>query len=207
MKIEINLKIVFALLLFLMIKNLNTYLIFLIFILIHEFAHLIVGITLGGKPKKMVISVFGVSLEFYSYVKAKSFYKIIFYAIGPITNILIALLLSCIYTEKNLLIEKIITTNYMIGIFNLIPILPLDGGKIVKEIFKIFFKLETANKISIYGSKVILTIVSLVYSVLIIKIKNIAILFLIIYLWYLYTLEERKFLIYLKTNNAIKKMI
>lgn len=207
MKIEINLKIVFAILLFLMIKNLNTYLIFFVFILIHEIAHLIVGIVLGGKPKKMIISMFGVSLEFYSYVKAKIFYKIIFYAIGPAINIIIALLLSYIYTEKNLLIEKVIITNYMIGIFNLIPILPLDGGKIIKEFLKIFLKVETANKISIYVSKVILITISLIYSVLIIRVKNIIILFLIMYLWYLYTLEERKFLIYSKTNAAIKNMV
>ena len=75
MKIEINLKIIFAILIFLLINNLSTYIIFLIFVLIHEFSHLIVGLILGGKPKRMIVSVFGVSLEFYSYVKAKSLYN------------------------------------------------------------------------------------------------------------------------------------
>lgn len=207
MKIEINLKIIFAIILFLIVKNLNTYLIFFIFILIHEIAHLIVGILLGGKPKKMVISVFGVSLEFYSYKKTSPIYRIIFFGIGPLVNILFAIVFVYVFKEKNALIEKIIITNFAIGIFNLIPILPLDGGKIIKEILKIFLKVETANKIAIYVSKVILILFSLVYSVLIIKIKNIIILFLIIYLWYLYSVEERKYLIYLKTNEAIKNMI
>ena len=66
MKIEINLKIIFVLIFLFMFDNMNTYLVFLFFILIHEIAHLIVGICIGGIPKKMNISIFGVSIEFYS---------------------------------------------------------------------------------------------------------------------------------------------
>ena len=207
MKIEINLKIILAILLFLLIENLDVYLIFLTFILIHEMCHLVVGIILGGKPKKMTISLFGVSLEFYSYVKAKTLYKIIFYAIGPFANIFIASFINFCCEDGNIILERIMIINYSIGFFNLIPILPLDGGKIVKEILKLIFNIQNASKISIYISKAILMIITTLYSVLIIKIKNITILFLIMYLWHLYKIEERKYNIFLKTSKAIENMI
>ena len=69
MKIEINLKIILVLILFLLLNNIDTYIIFLIFILIHELAHLFVGIMIGGKPRKLNLNQLGVSLEFYSYGK------------------------------------------------------------------------------------------------------------------------------------------
>ncbi len=207
MKIEINLKIIFAILIFLLINNLSTYIIFLIFVLIHEFSHLIVGLILGGKPKRMILSVFGVSLEFYSYVKAKSLYKIIFYLIGPFVNIIIACFIYFNYSRDNIMIEKIMIINFAIGTFNLIPILPLDGGKIIKEVLKLIFNSKNANRLSIYISKTILILITGIYGVLIIKIQNLSILFLIIYLWYLYKIEEKKYYIYMKTYKSIGNMI
>ena len=94
-----------------------------------------------------------------------------------------------------------------IGIFNLMPILPLDGGKIIKEILKCFFKTEKVNRFIIYFSKCYLMLISFIYGILIIKIKNIMILILILYLWHLYFIEEKKYHIYEKMNNSIKNII
>ena len=206
MKIEINLKIFFLLILLLLFDNINTYLIFLFFILIHELSHLIVGILIGGKPQKMTISIFGVSIEFYSYGKNKTFSKIIFFLIGPFVNILIAIM-SYMYMKDSNEKTLIVYTNLAIGSFNLLPILPLDGGKIIKEILKVILGFEKSNKIMIFVSKCFLMIVSLIYSVLIIEIKNVMILFLLIYLWYLYSIEEKKYMLYLKTKAAIRNII
>ncbi len=204
MKIEINLKIVFAIILFLIFKNLNIYLVFLFFVLIHEIAHLIVGLMIGGKAEKMYITPFGVSLEIYSYGKSSSLNKILFYLSGPLINFILAIIFFYLKSDINLK-EEIIYTNIAICFFNLLPILPLDGGKILKEIFNILFKSEKANEIIIVFSKVFLGIISLIYSILIIKVKNIYILTLLIYLWYLFLIEENKYSILKKTREEIKK--
>lgn len=206
MKIEINLKIILALIFFFMFDNINTYLIFLFFILIHEVAHLIAGISIGGIPKKMTISIFGVSMEFYSYGKNKSIYKLIFFCIGPLVNFIIGFLCNK-FMKNSELKYLIVSTNYAIGIFNLVPILPLDGGKILKELLKILFGFDNSNKIMIFVSKTFLIIASLIYSILIIKIQNIMILFLLIYLWYLYMIEEKRYYLYLKTKKSIQNII
>lgn len=206
MKIEINLKIIFVLILFFILQNIDTYIIFLIFILIHEMFHLIVGILIGGKPSKLYLTPLGVSLEFYSYGKNKFIYKILFYLIGPISNLILAFL----FLKFNLFEKykmKIVYTNLAICYFNLIPILPLDGGKALREVLKKVLGNEKANSYLIIFSKIFLAGITFTYSILIIKIKNIFILGLLIYLWYLYYIEEKKYYIFKRTNDSIKKII
>ena len=206
MRIEINLKIFLAIILFFMFNSINTYLSFMFFILIHEIAHLIVGVIIGGVPQKMTISIFGVSIEFYSYGKNKSLHRIIFFFVGPLINFIIGFL--CNKFMKNAELKEIIVmTNYAIAIFNLIPILPLDGGKILKEILKKIFGFEKSNRIMIFISKLFLVIASLIYSILIIEVKNIMILLLLIYLWYLYMIEEKKYALYVKAKKAIENIM
>jgi len=157
MKIEINLKIIFVLILFLILNNIDTYIIFLIFVLMHEIAHLIVGLLIGGKPRKMYLNPLGVYLEFYSYGKKKGIYKILFFLAGPISNLIVALILF--YIDNNTY-YKIIYTNFAICFFNLIPILPLDGGKVLREILKLIFDTKIANKFTLIFSKALLCIIS-----------------------------------------------
>lgn len=204
MKIEINLKIVFAIILFFIFNNLNIYLMFLFFVLIHEMCHLIVGLIIGGKPEKIYITPFGVSLEIYSYGKKSHLNKILFYLSGPLINFILGFIF--IYLKKYIKIDdEIIYTNFAICFFNLLPILPLDGGKILKEAFSIIFNLKISNDIVIIFSKIFLSIISLAYSILIIEVKNIYILILLIYLWYLFLIEEKKYSVLKKTREEIKK--
>lgn len=206
MKIEINLKIILVFILFLIFNNISTYLIFIIFIAIHEISHMIAGIVIGGKPKKISVNPFGLSLEFYYYGKDSFLYKIFFYLSGPISNLLIAIIFYYL-KNYNFYRNEIIYTNLAICFFNLIPILPLDGGKILKEILKKIVGFDKATTFLIIFSKVVLTIFSFAYSILIIKVKNIMILLLLIYLWYLYIVEERKYYTYKKAKDSIKKLL
>lgn len=204
MKIEINLKIIIAIILFFLLSNLNMYFMFLFFVLIHEIMHLIVGLIIGGKAEKMYINPFGVSLEIYLYGKSRPLSKILFYLSGPLINFILAI--GFFYFNMDVeLKEKLIYTNLSICFFNLLPILPLDGGKILKEIFTVFFSSDISSNIMIYFSKIFLGIISLVYSILILKVKNIYILILLIYVWYLFLIEEKKYSILKKTRDEIKK--
>ena len=55
----------------------------------------------------------------------------------------------------------------------------------------------------IISTKVILAIITLIYSIVIFKMKNIAIFLLIIYLWYLYLIEEKKVKMVSKVYDAL----
>lgn len=204
MRIEINLKIFFIIILFFLFHYLDTYIIFLIFVILHELAHLFWGILIGGKPKAIYLNPLGISLEFYSYGKDKSLSRIILFLAGPLINLICAILFVNfnILPEYN---EKIIYTNFALAIFNLIPIVPLDGGKILSEIIKTFCDIDVANKYIIISSKVILTIISLIYSMLILKMKNLFILVILIYLWILYLREERKYNLYEHIKRSLDR--
>lgn len=203
MRIEINLKIFFIIILLFLFHYLDTYVIFLIFIIFHELAHLLFGILIGGVPKTICLNPLGVSLEFYSYSKAKILNKIILYLIGPLINFIFAI----VFMNFNILSEynqKIIYTNLALTFFNLIPIIPLDGGKILFEIIKIFSGKDFATKYTMIFSKTFLVIISFAYSILILKLKNIFFLIILIYLWILYLREEKKYNLYEKIKNSLE---
>ena len=205
MKIEINIKLFLLIVISCIFNNFEMYSIFIIFAIIHEIAHFIFGIFIGGKTEKIKIEPYGISLVFNFNQKNNSFIKVMFYLIGPFTNLLIAIL----FLKNNILFvelqTQIIYTNLLLFAFNLLPIIPLDGGKIVIEIVRLVYKDKFEVKKVLFISKFFLYIISFFYSIIIVKIKNIYILLLIIHLWYLYYVEEKKIMLYDKTIKIINK--
>lgn len=55
MKIKVDLKIFLIIVLFIITRQLEIYSIFMIFIFIHELAHLLAGVLCGLKPEKLEI--------------------------------------------------------------------------------------------------------------------------------------------------------
>lgn len=191
MEIKIDLKIFFLCIAYLILEQFEMYIIFLIFISLHELAHTIIGIIQGFKLEKIEIMPYGLSIKFYYFNDANYKKKIITYLAGPVLNFILALVFFCIRTNERLVVYCFFI-NVILGIANLLPILPLDGGKILKEILKIKYDYKKSyvliNKIGSY----ILIILTAIYSLLILKIKNIGILLTLLYLWYLKILEEKK---------------
>lgn len=204
MKIEINWLIVPLGIYLFVNKNMDTYIIFMIFVVLHELAHITVGKLNGWKIKKIVLNPLGLNMEMYYYGKRKS--KIVYFLSGPILNLIVAIF-SDILCKKYLntdLIEKIRVINYALCFFNLIPILPLDGGKIIREFLLKIYGISKANRISIQISKLFLFIISFLYSIVILKIQNLIVLIVFIYLWYLFYMEDKKYELYNKIENKVK---
>lgn len=204
MKIEINLKIILLGILFFILEQLDIYLIFIIFITLHEIAHLSVGMLVGLRPKVFRVNPLGVSVEFYMYQSRSSMRKIITYLAGPILNFAMSAMFMLLPIDENLKM-KVVYTNLLLGIFNLIPIIPLDGGKILKEILMKMVGNKDATIFMNRLTQVILVAFTLIYSVWILKLKNFAIFLLILYLWYLKYLEDRKVHTLLKAYEIIER--
>ena len=147
------------------------------------------------KPEKLEIMPLGISVSFRSYntnqeEKILNIKEILIALAGPVTSLILAII--------NLKIDfKIISQNYavysnlLILFFNLIPIYPLDGGRILKGILNTRLSGRKTNylinKIS-YITMIILTVVS---SIAVYYYQNIAIFFICIFLW-IVTLREKK---------------
>ena len=203
MKIDVNFGFVLITILICFLYKINIYFIFIISILLHEMAHMIVGVCLGLKIKKIMFNPLGVCLEFIGYRENKKTIKrIIINLSGPLFNFIFAIIISHLNIEYKLKID-LFYTNLLLGIFNLLPIIPLDGGKILKEILSIKFGYKNANIYSMNISKILLIFISLSYSILIFKIKNVFLFFIIIYLWYLQIIEEKKLRTLIRVYNII----
>ena len=196
MKVRIDLKILFFLALFYFTKQIKIYVLVLGFAFLHELAHMIVGLLLGFKPQSIEIMPFGFSLNLVpkeedveTKIKKSNLVelKYIYVAIaGPLFNLIIATVFSYMSLRVNREIIDLITySNLLIFIFNLIPIYPLDGGRVVNSVLKINKGSIIAEKNMKMISKATVIILTFISSVAILYLKNISILFIIVYLWIL----------------------
>lgn len=215
MSIKIDLKIFLFGILFFLTRQIEMYATIMLFAFLHELGHLCAGLALGFKPKTIKMTPFGFQIAFKTCVddynkKIKQgnelcIKRIVIYLAGPMINLL--LILVCLWDNMELILPKdiIIYSNILLAIFNLLPIYPLDGGRILKEIVHIFrgrkIAYQKSNGIS-FATVVILTIMT---SILILYIHNIAFLMILSYLWYLVIKDMREYEIYEKSLELVSR--
>lgn len=197
MEFKIDIKIFLIALVFLLVNQIYMYILFMTFAIIHECFHLLAGIILGYKVKSIRIMPLGLSIafnekeeEYNTKIKKSNFNnvkKIIILLMGPISNIVIAFFFMLL----NMAIPVYI--NVLIAIFNLLPIYPLDGGQILNRLSRIIYGNFEAYKISNSVNNIIMSILTALASIGLLYAKNIAIIFIIIFLWYLIIKENKKY--------------
>ena len=212
MRFRIDLKIFIFLIIFYFTKQIEIYAMIMLFALIHELGHLLAGLLMGMKPEKIELMPFGVSISFKIKVEEYNkkikkgnmleIKKILVALAGPLTNFIIIIIASNINIDlfKALII---IYTNFLIMIFNLLPIYPLDGGRILKGILHINFGIKKSEFYTNIISKITVAIITILSSVLILYIHNIAIALIDMYLWYLVIKED---IIYKKREKILENI-
>lgn len=174
MRVRIDLKILIFFVIFYFTNQLRIYLIIMFFCVLHEIGHLLVGLILKMKPEKIEIMPFGLSISFYNQLNENKIKDIIVALAGPITSLALA-----IFTTK----QEAVYSNLLIFLFNLLPLYPLDGGRIIKGILDMNFETSKTytyiNKMS-YITMIIITVIS---SIGVFYFKNLAIFLICIFLW------------------------
>ena len=205
MQIKIDWRIIIFVLFFFILKIEYIYILFLFFTIIHEIFHMITGILVKFEPTNLSITLFGTQISFK--IKIDNYNKKIFkgticslkkimvYMAGPISNLIIA---SIFYIQRKY--DIIIYINLILAIVNLIPIYPLDGGRILKQTLILLIGRRKALKYTNLISNIMLCFVVGVACIFTIFTKIIFIPIGIIYLIYLriklhkiYMLKERAY--------------
>lgn len=195
MRIRIDLKILIFLLLFYFTKQINIYLIIMFFSIIHELGHMLTGLIFKLKVDKLEIMPCGVSVSFKESknmsIKKIELKKILIALAGPATSLFLVVLytyLNTLYISK----QDAVYANLLILIFNLIPLYPLDGGRIIKGILNIEIGYEKSQQLTNLISNFTMIILTLFCSIGVYYFKNIAIFLICIFLWIITIQENNK---------------
>ena len=206
MQIKVNLQIFLFIIIFALTHQIEIYAWVMLFAFIHELGHMVAGLLLKLKPKSLSLMPFGISITFetYGYKKLIEMKKIILAVAGPLTNFLIAILVAILHIDINLK-EIIIYSNILIGIFNLIPLYPLDGGRVLKGIIRSKFSEIKSDELINKISNVIIVLLTAISSIAILYFKNLAILFVLVYLWIMVIKENKRYNIKKKMYSIVQK--
>ena len=175
-------------------------------VFLHEISHLFAAILIGIEPKYIAFFPFGVNLRIKSRIIYSVSDEIILYMSGPLLNAVLALLTQVIFT-KNRFIKLFYWNNIGLFIFNLLPILPLDGAIVLKRILSDKIGSRRAEKIlKLFSFILILFLVCFEIALFIKKEFNFSLFFIGLFLTAnIFTNKEKYNMSFLKELIYIKK--
>ncbi|MEG1558625.1 MAG: site-2 protease family protein [Bacilli bacterium] len=145
----------------------------LFIILIHESGHLLVALLFKFKIDKVLIYPFGGITKYNEIININIFKELLVLVAGPLFQVILTIIIYNInkyglINENTYNIFSII--NRELFIFNLLPIVPLDGSKLLSIVLQLLLPYKLSLYIIIYISIIASTITVLFSPYIIIKV-------------------------------------
>lgn len=175
-------------------------------VIVHESVHYFVAKRYNFSGFDIELKVVGASINLKELDDASPKEDLIISLSGPVANLVLGIFFWFINTKIPCSeFYMLFSGNMAIGIFNLIPAFPLDGGRILRDILYFKFSYKKANKIMINISSIIAIFLMYIYILLFLKgINNFNIgiigLFIIIS-----SFKEKERISYIIMGDIIKK--
>ena len=135
--------------------------------------------------------------------------KLIIAIAGPLTNLILILILILLDKETILTIptDLLIYSNILVFVFNMLPIYPLDGGRIIKNILQIFFgKIDSIRIINLV-SNIFAIFLSFITLYIVILSRNISYMFMLVYIWTLIIRENKIYKTKIKMYKILRNYL
>lgn len=210
-KININLNL--SLIPFLAFIYINGYIfeftILFFILLIHETGHLITALINDVKIKELNIFPLGAIIKFQYPLGIDPIKEIVISLAGPVAN-LILLIFSWIllnFHPSSDLINMFMEINFLLFAINILPILPLDGGRVIRGILYMQGGLKFSLKYISYIGKITLTLLFLIGLFFTKDIFEVIVLgFLVLYLLKA-AKDEKEMAVFILTQSITRKKI
>ncbi|AGK97042.1 M50 family metallopeptidase [Clostridium pasteurianum] len=175
-------------------------------VIFHEFTHYFVARYFGFKNGNVEILPFGAALRLDDLAEASFKEDLIISLSGPIFNLVLAVIFYVLNLHFNrTFIHSLFFTNAALGIFNLMPALPLDGGRILRDLIGKKTIYRFANLITIIVSMCIGSIFMLYYIYCFFKGQmNLSFGIIALYIM-IYSFREKERIAYIIMSDIIKK--
>lgn len=200
--------LILELLILMWLGNFKSYItISFLWVILHEFAHIVVASKFGCKFNNVNISIFGAKAELSDIDELTERKKLIIYLIGPLFNIFMAIVIYFFYDyfRYDFIVNSVII-NLCLGIFNLLPAYPLDGSRVCEILLSKKFLYKKSKKITEVASFIISGVLFLIFNIIMLLHKVNISLFLAVILITYATLLERKKTMYIIMGDMIKKV-
>ncbi|MEJ8736325.1 site-2 protease family protein [Erysipelotrichaceae bacterium HCN-30851] len=118
---------------------------------IHEMAHIICAIMFHYEIERVIIYPFGLSAQIAHMGHGSVFHEIMIISAGPLMHVSFPFIFMIAFhfgLISNVFMEYLNHMNASILLFNLLPIYPLDGGRLLQTFFHCFLRFKQAEKMT-----------------------------------------------------------
>lgn len=134
-------------------------LILMISIVVHELSHSLTAMAFGRRIMEIRLSLLGGCAS--GEIPHKAWKEFLMAAAGPLSSFLLGAaglaLWLCVEIQNhwlNSVVQYFIAVNFLLGLFNLLPAFPMDGGRIFRSVMRLFVSRRQATLIAMYVGRV-----------------------------------------------------
>ena len=160
-KVKIRFHPLFVLYIFLCVYFgwMNEIFFYILTVVLHEGGHFYMAESLGYRTDGILFSIYGAGLKSNHSYKSRD--DILISLAGPLVNVILIIVCVAmwwIFPTSYLFTLEFVRCNIIVLVFNILPIYPLDGSKVLNLILDKIFPYKLTHKISVIISFIVLII-------------------------------------------------
>ncbi len=199
--IRVNPLFLLIIFIFFLLGMIDQVLIAFTLVITHEFVHMLVAHLNGFKVNKIEIFPFGGMAEYNGLLEMEPWKEVKVSLAGPLFNIIFAVILYGLllfdFINSHRYISLLLEYNIIIASVNLIPALPLDGGRVLRSFLVMIHGIKKGNNIALKIAKFIaITGIIIGIIILILDKANVWFLFFFFFIYALINKEKKQLFYY-----------